>query len=365
MKVKDLELFSEIINQKIYIWKNNHLYLVNKNNINGNRALIIKLLAFAKTNTFTLIKHESEHAFIVPCPKNILIYIEIKHNSKIKAFNLSSVESLLSVRQTGEFVYKLYTGQDCPYSFITFKNTEQNSSIGRQTSQKTVVSPELLFKNESLILDSISKLDRKSVKEALRGLTHVQIIGEIFANNNLIRGEKDTLISFIASLTQTVVMSGLPAKEAYELEDSLIQAIELRPTLPLFTEVIQEIVWIFYNQLLDHRKKAVSSISERTSNYIQNHIREKITLSGISSALNTPKQTLNKAFEAKYSITINQYIRNKKICKAKELLRANILNLEDISKFLSFSSKSYFVQTFRQITGFTPKNFQRKNNNTI
>nr|WP_257612844.1 AraC family transcriptional regulator [Oenococcus oeni] len=42
-----------------------------------------------------------------------------------------------------------------------------------------------------------------------------------------------------------------------------------------------------------------------------------------------------------------------------------MLNLEDISKFLPFSSKSYFVQTFRQITGFTPKNFQRKNNNTI
>ncbi|AZZ60210.1 helix-turn-helix domain-containing protein [Oenococcus sp. UCMA 16435] len=365
MNTKDLELFSEIINQKIYIWQNNHLNLVNKNNINGNRALIIKLLAFAKTKNFTLINHESEHALIVPCPKNILIYIEIKHNSKIKAFDLNSVESLLSVRQTGEFVYKLYTGQDCPYSFITFKNTGQNSSIIGQPIQKTIVSPELLFKNESSILESISKLDKKSLSEALKGLTHVQIIGEIFAKNNLIRGEKDTLISFIASLTQTVVMSGLPVKEAYELEDSLIQAIELRPTLPLFTEVIQEIVWIFYDQLTNYRQKTISPISERISNYIQDHIREKITLSKISSDLKTPKQTLNRAFELKFDITINQYIRQKKINKAKQLLRANILNLEDISKFLSFSSKSYFVQTFRQITGSTPKSFQKKNSSAI
>ncbi|WP_263431614.1 helix-turn-helix transcriptional regulator [Leuconostoc gasicomitatum] len=84
-----------------------------------------------------------------------------------------------------------------------------------------------------------------------------------------------------------------------------------------------------------------------------------MTLDDIATRLNASKKLLNPAFKNEYGITITQFIRQVKIDAAKELLIASDLTLLDISNLLSFSTTTYFVKTFKEITGLTPKYFRQ------
>ncbi|WP_349582124.1 AraC family transcriptional regulator [Leuconostoc citreum] len=60
----------------------------------------------------------------------------------------------------------------------------------------------------------------------------------------------------------------------------------------------------------------------RIKSYINEHIGENITLNDIASALHASKKTLNPAFKKEYKLTITQFIRQRKVAVAKELLIA-------------------------------------------
>ncbi|WP_228928476.1 helix-turn-helix domain-containing protein [Leuconostoc pseudomesenteroides] len=71
------------------------------------------------------------------------------------------------------------------------------------------------------------------------------------------------------------------------------------------------------------------------------------------------KKTLNPAFKKEYGVTITQFIRQTKVETAKELLIASNLSLLEIAELLSFSTATYFVKTFKKVTGVTPNHFRK------
>ncbi|EFD88077.1 hypothetical protein AWRIB429_1472 [Oenococcus oeni AWRIB429] len=59
-------------------------------------------------------------------------------------------------------------------------------------------------------------------------------------------------------------------------------------------------------------------------------------------------------------MTVKQYVNNKKIELAKKMLADNKKNLQEISNYLSFVDKSYFVKIFHSITGVTPNKYRHE-----
>lgn len=63
---------------------------------------------------------------------------------------------------------------------------------------------------------------------------------------------------------------------------------------------------------------------------------------------------LNQLVSSAFNISAKQYIQNKVIDEAKRLLLYTNLPVSEITFELHFSTSSYFVRSFRQITGETP-----------
>ena len=57
-------------------------------------------------------------------------------------------------------------------------------------------------------------------------------------------------------------------------------------------------------------------------------------------------------------ISISDFIREKKIEKAQNPLRYCDFSLIEISAYLSFSSQSHFIQSFKKLVGMTPKKYR-------
>ncbi|WP_369423558.1 helix-turn-helix domain-containing protein [Leuconostoc carnosum] len=81
-------------------------------------------------------------------------------------------------------------------------------------------------------------------------------------------------------------------------------------------------------------------------------------IGAISLNLYTPLKHLNPAFKSQYDLTINQYIRRRKILISKNLLIGTQLTLQDIANLVGFNSQSYFVSTFKKLVGQTPSEYR-------
>ncbi|MBP0902244.1 helix-turn-helix domain-containing protein [Mariniflexile gromovii] len=78
----------------------------------------------------------------------------------------------------------------------------------------------------------------------------------------------------------------------------------------------------------------------------------------ISSEINMDYSQLSKLFSEIKGNTIEHYIIEQRIERAKELIVYNELNLSQISYELNYSSPQHLSRQFKQITGLTPSEFK-------
>lgn len=84
----------------------------------------------------------------------------------------------------------------------------------------------------------------------------------------------------------------------------------------------------------------------------------------ITSAIGYDYSYLSHLFSSAEGITIEKYIINQKIEKAKELLIYNELTLSEIAYQLGYSSVQHLSGQFKKITGLTPSAFKKLKTNT-
>lgn len=95
---------------------------------------------------------------------------------------------------------------------------------------------------------------------------------------------------------------------------------------------------------IHHSKDALDSIN--SSDYIANKIGYDYSY-------------LSNLFSSVEGVTIEKYIINQKIEKAKELLAYNELTINEISYKLGYSSVQHLSNQFKKITGLTPSHFKK------
>lgn len=79
----------------------------------------------------------------------------------------------------------------------------------------------------------------------------------------------------------------------------------------------------------------------------------------ISEKLNHDYTYLSNIFSEVKGMTIQQFIINHKIERAKELLLYDEFNLTEISYKLNYSSVAHLSNQFKKVTGLTPSHFKQ------
>lgn len=79
----------------------------------------------------------------------------------------------------------------------------------------------------------------------------------------------------------------------------------------------------------------------------------------ISEKLNHDYTYLSNIFSEVKGMTIQQFIINHKIERAKELLLYDEFNLTEISYKLNYSSVAHLSNQFKKVTGLTPSHFKK------
>ena len=91
---------------------------------------------------------------------------------------------------------------------------------------------------------------------------------------------------------------------------------------------------------------------------INNRIGERISLQAISDELHMDKYYLCHYFKRKTSMTIMEYITERRVNMAMRMLSNTNRSVTETAQLCGFSSASYFNQVFRRKTGKTPSEYR-------
>ena len=94
--------------------------------------------------------------------------------------------------------------------------------------------------------------------------------------------------------------------------------------------------------------------------YIDDHLAEKLSLKKMAEIAIISPYYFAKLFKQSTGVTLNQYITNRRMEKAKDLLRLQVYSVIEIAKLVGIRSQSHFNKVFRKYTGITPKAYRNQ-----
>ena len=104
------------------------------------------------------------------------------------------------------------------------------------------------------------------------------------------------------------------------------------------------------------------SLVEKIVEFISENYQSTITIGDICKRFHISKNVLYQNFRNELDCTVNDYIVNFKIERAKEMLAGTALPVYLIAEKCGFVTNTYFNRVFKKKSGITPSNYRSINN---
>jgi AraC family transcriptional regulator len=160
---------------------------------------------------------------------------------------------------------------------------------------------------------------------------------------NPLRNLKYHLIITTAMITRFCIEGGLSSETAYTLSDIYIQQADACSDEDSINILHREIVFDFadrMNKLKTHPDMSRAAI--KATDYIYDHLQEKISLEEIASVSGLNKTYLCTLFKKETGMTVRNYVMKLRIEAAKNMLIYADYSSVSISNYFMFSSHSHF-----------------------
>ncbi len=216
----------------------------------------------------------------------------------------------------------------------------------------------LPYERETAFFQSIAYGDMDTMRKLFKPLDCDQM-GKL--SEDVLRNLKYHLIITVALVTRSCIESGMEMESAYNLSDIYIQSID-KCTEP-------EEIHMLHRELVEDYTQRMQLIRKKTLypkpilvclDYIYDNLHTKITLEQLASEAGLSPTYLSRLFHREVGMTVTNYITQKRMEAAENMLKFSEYACIDISNYLCFSSESHFIQVFRQYTGYTPRAYRKK-----
>lgn len=95
-------------------------------------------------------------------------------------------------------------------------------------------------------------------------------------------------------------------------------------------------------------------------NYLDKNYSQKITLDDLSGRFLINKFYLTRIFKAQFGVSVNNYLLQKRITHAKQLLRFTDQTVEEIGAECGMGDLYYFSRMFKKVEGISPSEYRKK-----
>jgi AraC-like DNA-binding protein len=129
--------------------------------------------------------------------------------------------------------------------------------------------------------------------------------------------------------------------------------------------LLQLVVYLFR---ISEKSFPLSSLNQTISktvvydvqNYINNHFTEPVNLKDTAVMFHTSMHYLCHLFKETTGTTFTQYLLDRRISYAREILSNTNKSIQEISMETGFASMNHFIKTFKKKSGISPSHYREK-----
>ena len=207
--------------------------------------------------------------------------------------------------------------------------------------------------------NAVSSGDMDYVRENIKEGDFKNPEGLGILSRNALTNLKYHFVVTVAMITRHCVEAGMELEQAYRLSDFYILKMDSMTTTEDIAALHDSMVLDFTGKMLLIKKQSIISKSiTMCIEYVYNHIHDRITIEDLAAYTDLSPSYLSRLFKKELGISVSDYIREKKIDKAQNLLKYSDFTPVEIANYLSFSSQSHFIQAFEKMVGMTPKKYR-------
>jgi AraC-like DNA-binding protein len=199
--------------------------------------------------------------------------------------------------------------------------------------------------------------------------------GELINSNNAL--DILTLVSFKdfeRQLVDILPKVAFVGKEMLEIEELLEDMYaEFRQKENGYREVLVSYMTIFLIKLFRKFKQkheadlsTVGKLTPDILSFIEQNYNQKLSLKELAQENCYTPSYFSQVFKECFGTTFTDYLQDRRIEKALELLKNDTLSIEQVGFEIGYADKKQFYKSFRQRMGLTPGAYKRKiiNNTT-
>ncbi len=231
---------------------------------------------------------------------------------------------------------------------------KENMEFWERENQKSHTS----YETEILLFSCMMHGDTERLGNCFEKLMQDGIVTGKLSENSL-RQIKYWAVSCITIGTRYAIQGGLPEMEAFNLSDRYIRDIDM---IDDEKEILDYLVRASFN--LTAQIKSIKTQHNYPSpirkcvSFIDKNLHSKITLDELGEISGLSKDYLSQLFKKTTGHTVTEYIMDKRLNSAKQLLDREV-SINDTAYALGFCSESYFISCFKKKYGITPKEYVR------
>lgn len=114
----------------------------------------------------------------------------------------------------------------------------------------------------------------------------------------------------------------------------------------------------YIDSLKNECKKESTDVVELVAHYIDEHLSKDLSVRTLANMAYVSPDHLTRSFKKRYQKTVRDYILQKRMMLAGELLKDKSLTVTMVSDTVGFGNYSYFTEQFKKYYGMTPREYQ-------
>jgi len=113
--------------------------------------------------------------------------------------------------------------------------------------------------------------------------------------------------------------------------------------------------YVLLNELVSIRNER---IIDKLNTYIEENLNKEITSQIISKKLNISRTKLYETTQIYLGMGIAEYVKSKRMAKAKSMLKNSEASVAEISEMIGFDDYTYFCKVFKKEFGLSPTKYR-------
>ena len=216
-----------------------------------------------------------------------------------------------------------------------------------------------VYISEKAMLDTVRRGDIDYM-DALQNSTALSS-GVPVRGRDPLRQMKTNIVVFTTLVSRAAMDGGLSPDIAYPLGDSYIQSAEdcrdsgelMALSYAMYHDFVYQVHYLHSNPNYSHA-------IQKCCDYINLSLDRKIYTADLAALAGYTEYYLTEKFRKETGQSLSAYIRSAKVERAKTLLKTTRLSVREIADKLAFNTPNYFIRTFRDITGYSPAQYRKR-----